>query len=1071
MPCLLLQADSFDDLYSSNAPRSSIAFEVSPTRGISRVGVSTLERLPFPPMQTVNAVVEGLGVEVVVEGAQTVGKLAEQTMAKAATAALDQVAVDLDQMEHYSKVAMQAVGIKMSVENDTLARARKLMKTQWSLVPQDVRVPSQSEHLQTTLIEALRSGPGIEKAFQSWDKDNSGTIDKREFYAVTRSLLGLDVSQEVSDAIFNKLDADKSGTLDHAEIDKALEKAATDGTGAESKKKVSIPSWSTQDRFERYVIISPRLLQVLRSNVICIIFYLVYLLSLLSTPPGNMVNEACGILPFMFWHLIIILATAIPDNGTTSKEIASRIDGITFLSMVLYPAIGMWVVSRVGAWEMAGFDAFATARDEQGLWRWGFIFPVIMWGMSSAIIISHGYHGFAQDRSAVVTNSSFDRKGTTRLFRRLPPDFEIFLVRLLRALMVSWWDLIPDTHRPAGGVGRFLFQLASPCVIMFQYIGFRFVVYSMQEIIWLWGTTSADTYTQRGTPSEEYLTSNFILWCAYLLITLIVRALVPTQLWVRWTVPDKNTQAHRLHDWQKTLLGSRQTRVLWGFRGFALAFGRFSCYMNGHETMGGFVWYLYVAVYISFFFEGCGAFFFGLMQAEKGCALHTPLSLCTKWFFWLAYNCYLQPVGTAFNMLFYVLNREYLLKKPPFEIFGPLLDHEGNLPVEITSFFTKSVPLTPKAEAELLDEWMETYKRKRTAVGKSADKYQIVKPDPVKSNTEPLNVFAGTMLPCREQWLVDRDPSSGKPVLLPHEVPLAAEKFLRWYPACFEEVKHIMKTARNKYNFGTDRVVYMFGHGSLMSPDAPPGGLTTTQKKQIIPYWLKCGAGYKRVWNYRHGTAGITALGLEQVGPEEAMDICGAVYPIDYESACDLFGVREDGYELLLVHQSYFKPMHNAFTIPDNVGYIWICGQPTRDGTGGVNDKRFDPTPDFPILQTYVDTIVSGVMRTSTAGAGKADGMNFAAALIGSIGGWDKPWLNDRIVPGRPWSWKPEWQLIDGLLSTCPASAAGFRKRLQPTGSTPDSWAKIQLSEEKAYSAWSEEFFTSLMTQPKTKTA
>ena len=286
MPCLLLQADSFDDLYSSNAPRSSIAFEVSPTRGISRVGVSTLERLPFPPMQTVNAVVEGLGVEVVVEGAQNVGKLAEQTMAKAATAALDQVAVDLDQMEHYSKVAMQAVGIKMSVENDTLARARKLMKTQWSLVPQDVRVPSQSEHLQTTLIEALRSGPGIEKAFQSWDKDNSGTIDKREFYAVTRSLLGLDVSQEVSDAIFNKLDADKSGTLDHAEIDKALEKAATDGIGAESKKKVSIPSWSTQDRFERYVIISPRLLQVLRSNVICIIFYLVYLLSLLSTPPG-----------------------------------------------------------------------------------------------------------------------------------------------------------------------------------------------------------------------------------------------------------------------------------------------------------------------------------------------------------------------------------------------------------------------------------------------------------------------------------------------------------------------------------------------------------------------------------------------------------------------------------------------------------------------------------------------------------------------------------------------------------------------------------------------------------------
>eukprot|EP00966_Prymnesium_polylepis_P180715 4185256-Prymnesium_polylepis.1 len=404
-------------------------------------------------------------------------------------------------------------------------------------------------------------------------------------------------------------------------------------------------------------------------------------------------------------------------------------------------------------------------------------------------------------------------------------------------------------------------------------------------------------------------------------------------------------------------------------------------------------------------------------------------------------------------MLFYVLHREYSLKLPPFEIFGPFLDHNGKLPNGITSFFTKSVPLTPQAESALLGEWMDTYIRKRTAVGKSADRYQIVKPSVFGAETESLHVFLGTMLPVREQWLVDRDTPSGKPVILPHELPLAAEKFLRWYPGYFEEVEHLMKTARHSYNFSTDRVVYMFGYGSLMSPDAPPEGLTPDQRKQIIPYWLTCGAGYRRVWNYRHGTAGITALGLEEVGPEKAMDICGAVYPIDYELACDLFGVREDGYELLLVHQSYFKPMHDAFTIPDNVGYIWVCGQPTRDGTGGVNDKRFDPTPDFPILQTYVDTILSGALRFSTAGAGKADGMRFAAAVIGSISGWDKPWLNDRMVPGRPWSWKPEWQLIDGMLSTCPASASGIRKRLQPTGSTPDSWAKIQLTEEKAYSA------------------
>lgn len=82
------------------------------------------------------------------------------------------------------------------------------------------------------------------------------------------------------------------------------------------------------------------------------------------------------------------------------------------------------------------------------------------------------------------------------------------------------------------------------------------------------------------------------------------------------------------------------------------------------------------------------------------------------------------------------------------------------------------------------------------------------------------------------------------------------------------------------------------------------------------------------------------------------MDICGAIYPVDYELACDLFGGREDGYELLLVHQSHLAPMHLDYAIPDNVGYVWMCGRPTANPDGGLSDKRHPATADYPILQS-----------------------------------------------------------------------------------------------------------------------
>jgi hypothetical protein len=58
----------------------------------------------------------------------------------------------------------------------------------------------------------LRSSSRVETLFKAWDKDQSGTLDKTEFYRAVRAL-GFAVEQADSDALFDTLDADGSGAM------------------------------------------------------------------------------------------------------------------------------------------------------------------------------------------------------------------------------------------------------------------------------------------------------------------------------------------------------------------------------------------------------------------------------------------------------------------------------------------------------------------------------------------------------------------------------------------------------------------------------------------------------------------------------------------------------------------------------------------------------------------------------------------------------------------------------------------------------------------------------------------
>ena len=275
-----------------------------------------------------------------------------------------------------------------------------------------------------------------------------------------------------------------------------------------------------------------------------------------------------------------------------------------------------------------------------------------------------------------------------------------------------------------------------------------------------------------------------------------------------------------------------------------------------------------------------------------------------------------------------------------------------------------------------------------------------------------------------------------------------------------------MSLLSEAYDFDVRREVWMFGYGSLISPDCPPAGLTEAQRKLIIPYWLKKQAGYRRVWNYRHGSVGINAFGLEKVD-QGATNIAGCLYKMDYEKASDLFSFREEGYELLLVDEEFFEPMHPDYEVPKGIGYVWICGEPiNKCGNPSSNTcadiacKRHNPTAASPILQSYLDTIIEGALRYATAGRGSVDGMNCAAAFLSSIGGWNYPWYNDRLLAGRPWGYLPNYEIIDGLLASCPTSRDAFVKRCR-TSIEPANLTRIAMLEEekKELEPWADSFY------------
>ena len=205
---------------------------------------------------------------------------------------------------------------------------------------------------------------------------------------------------------------------------------------------------------------------------------------------------------------------------------------------------------------------------------------------------------------------------------------------------------------------------------------------------------------------------------------------------------------------------------------------------------------------------------------------------------------------------------------------------------------------------------------------------------------------------------------------------------------------------------------YIFGYGSLIEQASRMR--TTPTAMYVLPAWVP---GFARGWWARTGAIGFTTTFVGAI-ENTSSTVNGVVYAVSDEelAATDK---REQGYKRVDVTDA-IKILGGSK--PN--GKVWIY---VNDFKNEEELKNSLPTPQVPIVQSYVDICLTGCLQIEQ---GFPDAGNFAVEFITSTKGWSEYWENDRVNARRPFVTVPLFSKIDLLLKT----------------HLPDQFAKIQLA-------------------------
>lgn len=204
---------------------------------------------------------------------------------------------------------------------------------------------------------------------------------------------------------------------------------------------------------------------------------------------------------------------------------------------------------------------------------------------------------------------------------------------------------------------------------------------------------------------------------------------------------------------------------------------------------------------------------------------------------------------------------------------------------------------------------------------------------------------------------------------------------------------------------------FIFGYGSLIEDESRQR--TTPSARDAWPAKVK---GIRRGWWARGAESGLTTTYLGAIADPDAT--CnGVIYKV---SAAELAATdkRESaGYQRCRIDVDKITWLDGR-TKP-LAGVVWAYIN--RFSKDQIGDNL--ATPQFPIVQSYVDICIHGCLEVESRYPTAA---GFTQDFIATTDEWNRFWVNDRLYPRRPFIFQPAADDIDTALKTAPRTAKLF---------------------------------------------
>jgi hypothetical protein len=194
---------------------------------------------------------------------------------------------------------------------------------------------------------------------------------------------------------------------------------------------------------------------------------------------------------------------------------------------------------------------------------------------------------------------------------------------------------------------------------------------------------------------------------------------------------------------------------------------------------------------------------------------------------------------------------------------------------------------------------------------------------------------------------------------------------------------------------------YVFGYGSLLERAS-----RTRTNPDAIGAWPARVKGYQRGWFHQFAdNTGSTCTYLGAVKAEDKT-VNGVIYRVaDFESTKQ----RETGYTATALQTDEITMLDGGGrleTAADSKVYIFLSNENSIS-------KSKEPTPEFPMVESYVDLCVNGCLELEAI---YRTAKGFTPEFIRTTSGWNKNWVNDRLYPRRPFIYVPNASAIDKAL-------------------------------------------------------